>query len=111
MVVLVKRLLKKIRCNCSESFAGLVCSFRWWIFRAWKHHSQRQHCKALWSFVANLFLTIGLFQVNLLADLDMGGGDEDYAYDEGAVADDDGDWGDKTIRVENKRAPPPPPSF
>ncbi len=46
--------------------------------------------------------------VNLLADLDMGGGD-DYAYDEGVA--DDGDWGDKTIRVENKRVPPPPPNF
>jgi hypothetical protein len=49
---------------------------------------------------------LGSNTVNLLADLDLGGGD-DYAYEEGG--EDDGQWSDQTIRVENKRAPPPPP--
>ena len=53
----------------------------------------------------------GANTLDLLADLDLGDGD-DYAYDNAEYPADEGAWeGDQTIRVESKRAPPLPPSF
>ncbi len=52
----------------------------------------------------------GANTVNLLADLDLGGGGADEYGDEQG-AEDDGQWSDQTIRVENKRAPLPSPRF